>query len=438
VVKPGGQAEEGRPESRPPPPGARGRTDAPSAPRAMLEGIRVLDCSRVIAGPYCALLLADLGADVIKVERPGRGDDLRDWRGRTGRDGMTAVFAAVNRNKRGVALDLQRPEGARLLRDLAARADVLIENFVPGVADRLGVGYEAVRPLNPGIVYVSVSGFGQTGPYARRPGYNTIAQGMSGLMGLTGPAGGPPTRAGGSVADLAAAYLAFGAVAAALVHRLRTGEGQQLDVSLLAATLGLLPDPVAHYFDSGIRPPRVGNRNPSLTPAEAFRTQDGWLNVVLMNAEQWDRFCRVLGDEVLRTEARFATNERRLAHHAEMRGRVEAALATAPTAEWVARFEAASVAAGPIYELDEVFEDPQVRHLGLVAEMAQPGYSVHGGRVRMLGFPFRASATPAAIRRPAPLLGEHTAEVLREVLGLDTAALARLAEAGAIALGPSG
>jgi crotonobetainyl-CoA:carnitine CoA-transferase CaiB-like acyl-CoA transferase len=400
----------------------------------MLAGVRVLDVSRVIAGPYCTMLLADLGADVIKVERPGRGDDLREWRGRTGRPGMSAVFAAVNRNKRGIVLDLQQAEGARLLRELAARSDVLVENFVPGVADRLGVGYEAVRALNPGIVFVSVSGFGQTGPYARRPGYNTIAQGMGGLMGITGMPGHPPTRAGGSIADVAAAYLAFGAIGAALVHRLRTGAGQHLDVNLLGATLGLLPDPVAHLFDSGRRPERVGNRNPTLTPAEAFRTRDGWLNVVLMNAEQWDRFCRVLGDEVLRTEPRFATNLERLGHHAEMKARVEAALAGAATGEWVARFEAASIAAGPIYELDEVFGDPQVRHLGLLAEVVQPTYEAHGGRARMLGFPFRASATPARIRRPAPLLGEHTTEVLGEVLGLPESEIRRLADAGAVAV----
>ena len=310
------------------------------------------------------MLLADLGADVIKVERPERGDDLREWRARTGRPGMSAVFAAINRNKRGIALDLQKPDGARLLRDLAARSDVLVENFVPGVADRLGVGYQAVSAVNPGIVYVSVSGFGQTGPYAQRPGYNTIAQGMGGLMGITGMPGHPPTRAGGSIADVAAAYLAFGAINAALVHRLRTGQGQHLDVNLLAATLGLLPDPVAHLFDSGKRPARVGNRNPTLTPAEAFRTKDGWLNVVLMNAEQWDRFCRVLGDEVLRTEPRFATNLARLENHEEMKTRVETALAAGTTAEWVVRFEAASIAGGPIYELDEVFDDRQIRHLG--------------------------------------------------------------------------
>src|SRR5438874_12390605 len=261
----------------------------------MLEGIHVLDLSRVIAGPYCATLMADLGADVIKVERPGRGDDLRAWRG----DGMSATFAAINRNKRGIAVDLQRPEGARLVSELARRADVVVENFLPGVAERLGLGYPAVSAANPSVVYASVTGFGQTGPHARRAGYNTIAQGMSGIMALTGPPGTPPTRVGGSVADVAAAFLAFGTVNAALVHRLRSGRGQHLDVSLLASTLALLPDPVAHYFDSGQRPTRVGNRNPYLTPAEAFRTKDGWVQVVIMNPEQYVRFSRALGEESL-------------------------------------------------------------------------------------------------------------------------------------------
>ena len=392
----------------------------------MLEGLRVLDLSRVIAGPYCTTLMADLGADVVKVERPGRGDDLRAWRG----DGMSATYAAINRNKRCVAIDLQRPEGARLAFELARRADVVVENFLPGVAGRLGVGYAAVAAANPAVVYVSVTGFGQTGPHARRPGYNTIAQGMSGLMALTGMPGQPPTRAGGSVADLAAAFLAFGVASAALVHRQRTGRGQHLDVSLVASTLALLPDPAAQYFDSGTRPTRVGNRNPALTPAEAFRTKDGWLQVVVMNPDQYARFCALLGDDVLAADPRFATNEARLAHHDEMRARVEAALAGATTAEWVSRCVAAQVAAGPIYEFDEVFEDPQAKHLGLVAEVEQPGY----GRARMLAFPVRASATPAAIRRPAPLLGEHTAEVLGE-LGLPRAEIERLAADGVVALG---
>ena len=232
----------------------------------MLAGIRVLDLSRVIAGPYCAALMADLGADVVKLERPGRGDDLRAWRGG---DGMSAAFAAINRGKRGVAIELQHPEGARLAFELARRADVIVENFLPGVAARLGLGYETVSAVNPRVVYASVTGFGQTGPHARRPGYNTIAQGVSGLMALTGMPGQPPTRVGGSVSDLAAALCAFGAANAALVHRFRTGAGQHLDVNLLASTLSLLPDPVAQYFDTGQAPRRLGNRNANLTPAEA-------------------------------------------------------------------------------------------------------------------------------------------------------------------------
>ncbi len=395
----------------------------------MLSGIRVLDLSRVIAGPYCAALMADLGADVVKLERPGRGDDLRAWRGG---DGMSAAFAAVNRGKRGIAVELGHPEGARVAFELARRADVIVENFLPGVAARQGLGYEAVSAVNPRVVYASVTGFGQDGPYARRPGYNTIAQGMSGLMGLTGMPGHPPTRVGGSVSDLAAALCAFGAVNAALVHRFRTGSGQHLDVNLLASTLSLLPDPVALYFDTGARPRRVGNRNANLTPAEAYPTKDGMIQVVMMNPDQYGRFCEALGNATLAGDPRFSTNDARLAHYDEFRGRVERTLAGATTAEWLERFERAQIAAGPVYELDEVFADPQVKHLQVIAEVEQPGY----GTARMLTFPVRASGTPAAIRRPAPLLGEHTAEVLGEI-GLAAPEVARLAAAGAIALPPS-
>src|SRR5207253_2106799 len=273
----------------------------------MLDGIRVLDLSRVIAGPYCATLMADLGADVVKVERPGRGDDLRAWRG----SGMSATFAAINRGKRGIAVDLREPEGSTLVFELARRADVVVENFLPGVADKLGLGYAAVSAVNPPAVYVSVTGFGQNGPHARRAGYNTIAQGMSGIMALTGMPGHPPTKVGGSVSDLAAAFIAFGVASAALAHRLRTGRGQHLD--------------------SGQRPTRVGNRNPYLTPAEAFRTRDGWVQVVIMNPEQYARFSRALGDQALASDPKFGTNDSRVAHHDEFKARVERALARATT-----------------------------------------------------------------------------------------------------------
>ncbi|MGH7277497.1 MAG: CaiB/BaiF CoA transferase family protein [Candidatus Rokuibacteriota bacterium] len=392
----------------------------------MLDGIRVLDLSRIIAGPYAAMLMGDLGAEVIKLERPGRGDDLRWVRGA----GMSPIFAAVNRNKRGIAVDLQHSDGAALALDLARRADVVIENFLPGAADKLGLSYEAVRTRNPAVVYASVSGFGRSGPYARRPGYNSIALGMSGVMAITGQPGDPPTRPGGSIADLAASFVTFGAINAALVQRLRTGAGQHLDVSLLGSMLGMLPDPVADYFHTGVRPGRVGNRNLYLTPAEAFRTADGFLNVVITGAEQWGRFCKGVGDAELETHPSFATNADRLANHADFKARVEARLTTAPTAHWVAQFEAVSVAAGPIYEFDEVFEDPQVKHLGLVTEIDQPGH----GPLRMLTFPFAASGTATPIRRPAPLLGQHTREVLEE-LGVADDEIERLASVKAIALG---
>jgi crotonobetainyl-CoA:carnitine CoA-transferase CaiB-like acyl-CoA transferase len=392
----------------------------------MLDGLRVLDLSRVIAGPYCAMMLADLGADVVKVERPGRGDDMR-YLG-NGKDGMSLGFATINRNKRAIAVDLQHPEGLPIVLALARRADVVLENFVPGVAERLGLGYPALSATNPALVYASVSGYGQHGPYARRPGYNTIAMGMSGLMALTGQPGDPPTRPGGSISDVAASYIAFGAVCAALVQRLRTGRGQHVDVSLLASSIALLPDPAAHYFASGVAPRRVGNRNPNVTPAEAFQAADGFINVVILNPEQYEKFCRALGDEALIGEPRFATNEARIAHHPEFKARVEAALARGTVNDWVERLVAAGIAAGPIYEFDQVFEDPQVRHMGMVREVEQPGL----GTVRMLGFPFAVGGARPPLRRPAPRLGEHTREVLHE-LGISDSEIARLATTGAVA-----
>jgi len=393
----------------------------------VLDGIRVLDLSRVIAGPYCAMMLADLGADVVKVERPGRGDDMR-YLG-NGKDGMSLGFATINRNKRAIAVDLQHPEGLKIVVELARRADVILENFVPGVAERLGLGYQALSAANRAVVYASVSGYGQDGPYARRPGYNTIAMGMSGLMALTGQPGDPPTRPGGSISDVAASYIAFGAVCAALVQRFRTGRGEHVDVSLLASSVALLPDPSAHYFSSGVVPKRVGNRNPNVTPAEAFRASDGFINVVILNPEQYEKLCRALGDEGLISEPRFATNEARVANHPAFKARIEAAMAKRTVNEWVERLVGVGIAAGPIYEFDQVFEDAQVRHMGMVRDVDQPGL----GSVRMLGFPFAVGGSRPPVRRPAPRLGEHTREVLGE-LGISASDIDRLATLGAVAI----
>jgi crotonobetainyl-CoA:carnitine CoA-transferase CaiB-like acyl-CoA transferase len=323
---------------------------------------------------------------------------------------------------------LQHAEGLPIVLELARRADVILENFIPGVADKLGLGYGAISAANPAVVYASVSGYGQDGPYARRPGYNTIAMGMSGLMALTGQPGDPPTRPGGSISDVAASYIAFGAVCAALVQRFRTGRGQHVDVSLLASSVALLPDPAAYYFSSGVRPRRVGNRNENVTPAEAFKAADGFLNVVILNPEQYEKFCRALGDEALVSEPRFATNAARIENHPAFKARVEAAMAKRPVADWVERLVGVGIAAGPIYEFDQVFEDAQVRHLGMVQEVEQPGL----GAIRMLGFPFAVGGSRPPVRRPAPRLGEHTREVLGE-LGLSASEIDRLASAGAVA-----
>jgi crotonobetainyl-CoA:carnitine CoA-transferase CaiB-like acyl-CoA transferase len=255
--------------------------------------------------------------------------------------------------------------------------------------------------------------------------------GMAGLMAITGAPGHPPTRPGGSLSDLTASFVAFGAINAALVHRFRTGEGRYLDVNLLASSIALLPDPIAHYFENGRRPGREGNRNPTITPAEAFRTGDGYINVVVTNPDQWQRFCRALDDAPMADDPRFATNPDRLANYDAFKARVEATLATAPTAQWVRRFEKASIASGPIYEFDEVFADPQVQHLGMITELDQPGH----GRVKMLNFPFRTSAPDIVVPRPAPQLGEHTLEVLKEI-GVDADEIERLTRAGVVAVAP--
>jgi len=394
---------------------------AGEAPRAPLEGVRVLDLSRILAGPWCGQLLADFGADVIKVEKPGGGDDTRSWgppwlKDGTGADtGESAYYLACNRNKRSVAIDFGRPGGAALVTRLARRADVLIENFKVGGLGRYGLDYQALRPVNPRLVYCSITGFGQTGPYARRTGYDAAIQAMGGLMSITGERddlpGGGPQKAGVAVADLMAGMYAAAAILAALRHRDLCGEGQHLDVALLDTQVAWLANQASNYLVGGVVPQRAGTAHPNIVPYRAFPTADGFLMVAVGNDTQFARFARLTGHPEWAQDPRFATNPARVRHRELLEPLVAAALAARDTGEWLAAFEAEGVPAAPINDLAQVFADPQVQARGLRIDAAHPG----GRPVAMVRQPVRFSATPPRAPAAPPSCGQHTAEVLAEI-----------------------
>ncbi len=391
-----------------------------------LSGIRVVDLTRVMAGPFCTMLLGDLGADVVKIERPGTGDDTRSW-GPPFINGISAYYLCVNRNKRSVTLDLKHPAGQEILWRLIERADVLVENFSPGTIERLGFGYERVRKRRPEIVYCSISGFGQTGPGKDRTAYDQIVQGMSGLMSVTGFPDGEPTRFGVPIADIGAGMFAAYAIVAALFHRLRTGEGQYIDTSMLGGQVALLTYQAGIYFATGEAPKRTGNAHPIVAPYQTFHTGDGYVNIAAGNDAMFARLCRALGLDHLADDPRFATNASRITNLPALVAAIEGALAKYRTAEVVALLDAAEVPCGPIYTVPEVFADPQVQHLELHQRVPHPVL----GEVDQLGFPYRFSTSPASIRRHPPLLGEHTEEVLAE-LGVSLAEVAELRRSGAV------
>src|SRR5881396_1640735 len=384
-----------------------------------LDGLRVLDLSNQLSGPYCAMLLGDLGADVIKVEHPVGGDPAR--LGAPHRGGESAPFMTVNRNKRSITVDLKTPDGLAIARRLAARADVVLENWRPGAAARLGLGYDDVRRLNPRVVYCSISGFGQTGPYASRGGFDRIAQGMSGLMSINGDADGPPLVVPIPIADIGTGMFGLVGILAALAHRERTGEGQAVDASLLETPIAWSVYEAAAFFATGEVPRRLGQGHRTAAPYQAFRTADGWINLGGGSPTFWPIICRVLGVPALVEDTRFATPPLRVKNRAALAELLQARFTTAGTAAWLERLEAAGVPAGPILDYGQVFADPHVRHREMAVEVEHP----RAGRSRVLGIPVKLSSTPGSIRRPAPTLGQHTDEVLKE-LGYDAAAVANL------------
>jgi crotonobetainyl-CoA:carnitine CoA-transferase CaiB-like acyl-CoA transferase len=403
-----------------------------------LSHIRVLDLSRVLAGPWCGQNLADLGAEVIKVERPKGGDDSRafgpPWLKDTGGNDTTesAYFACANRGKKSITVNLSNPGGQRILRGLAAQCDVLVENFKVGDLARYGLGYEDLRKINPRLVYCSVTGFGQTGPYRDRPGYDFMIQGMGGLMSITGERddtrGGGPQKAGIPIADIMTGMYATIAVCAALAHREKSGAGQHLDLALLDSQVAVLANQGANYLATGVSPGRLGNAHPNIVPYQAFKTKDGDMILACGNDNLFRRFCEVAGCEPLAADPRFATNGRRVENRDGLTKILSDIIAQRTTRDWVAALEAAGVPNGPINTIEQVFQEPQIAARGVKFELDHP----LAGKVSLVASPMRFSATPLEHKIPPPALGQHTDEILRGMLSLDDVEIARLRANGVI------
>ena len=391
-----------------------------------LDGYRVLDLSRILSGPYCTMVLGDFGAEVIKVERPGSGDDTRQW-GPPFVAGESAYYLSINRNKRSITVDLGQEAGREIIYALARVSDVVIENFRPGTAERIGVGYERLCQENPRLVYCSISGFGQDGPYRDRPGYDALAQAMSGMMALTGDPDGPPTKHGMSIADIGAGLWAALAIVAALLARERTGEGQFIDVSLLDAQLSWLTYAAGSYFATGEDPARYGSAHPSIVPYQPFATADGYLMLAVGNDRLWQQFCEVADQPELATRAGCATSAERVLNREAVISLVAEIMRQRTTAEWMALLEEAGIPAGPINTVAQALTDPHVRAREMVVTLDHPT----AGAVTMTGNPAKFSATPGAARSAPPLLGEHTDEILRS-LGYAESRIADLRAQGAI------
>ena len=400
-----------------------------------LTGMKVLDLTRVMTGPYCTMMLGDMGADILKVEIPGKGDDTRPWgppflggADQYDASGESAYYLSINRNKRSIAVNLKDAQGLAILQRIAATADVVVENFAPGVAARLGVGYEAIRAIKPDVVYCSISGFGQDGPGFDRTAYDIIVQGMSGMMSITGEAGGMPTKMGVPIADMTAGMFAAFAIVNALLHRERTGEGQYIDNSMHGSQVALLAYYAVGYFATGQAATRQGNRHQTVVPYDTFKTSDGYVNLAIGNDRLWARFCAAFDLTEAASDPRFASNASRMKHLEPLYAAMNEALAHFTTAEVMAKMDAFGVPAGPINTIDQVFAMPQTLHLGL--KLPTPHHPTVPD-LHTPGFPYRMGGTPCAVRLPPPLLGEHTDALLAE-FGYSAEEIAALHACGAL------
>jgi formyl-CoA transferase len=392
-----------------------------------LHDVRVLDCSRVLAGPYAAMMLGDMGADVIKVEQPGDGDETRGW-GPPWAGGESAYFLAVNRNKRGITLNLKHPEGRRTLLDLVRGSDVVIENFRRGTLERMDLADEVLWEANPGLVHASISGFGTTGPYAEYAGYDAVIQGMAGIMSVTGEPEGEPMRVGIAVVDVTVALYTVSGVLAALHSRRETGRGQRVDVSLLESALAWLVNVGQNYLVSGKPPQRYGTAHPSIVPYQVFEAQDRPMTLGIGNDRQFRDFCAIAGSPELGDDPRFATNPARLENREVLIPLVQELIGRRPADEWLRLLSEAGVPSGPINTVPQALADPQVQALGVVHSLAHPT----AGDLPVIGSPIHLSDTPVEPRFAPPRLGEHTESVLREVLHLSDAEISHLRADGAI------
>ncbi len=400
-----------------------------------LHGLRIFDLSRVLAGPSCTQLLGDLGADVIKIERPGAGDDTRGWgppflTGPDGEEtGESAYFLSTNRNKRSLTLDIAQPEGAALARQLIRRCDVLVENFKTGGLKKYGLAYADLSDENPGLIYCSITGFGQTGPYAARPGYDFLIQGMGGIMSVTGQPDGEPMKVGVAIADLMTGMYASSAILAALHHREKSGRGQYIDLALLDTQMAWLANQGLNYLTSGVAPGRLGNEHPNIVPYKVLPCTDGHFILAVGNDRQFQAFCKFAGAPELAEDARFQTNAARVRNREALYELIVDITQGMPQDAWVEGLTAAGVPCGPVNTIDQAFAHPQVQARDMEIKMTHPAT---GDEVSLIGNPIKYSETTADYRRPPPMLGQHTRGVLEELLGLGAAEVAALREKGVV------